>query len=119
MTINHLNLVVTDVAKAVSFFETYFRFNCTSIKGDNIIAILKNEENFTLVLMTDKAGVVTYPKDFHIGFMFETSEDVDRLYQELTQSDVGPLPAPKKIRDSYGFYFHFDNILIEVGLAFK
>lgn len=41
MTINHLNLIVTDVTNAVKLFETYFEFNCEFIKGENGIAVLK------------------------------------------------------------------------------
>lgn len=115
MTINHLNLVVTNVAKAITFFENFFSFTCTAVKGENMIAILKNNDGFTLVLMTDKEGNDAYPKDFHIGFMQSSVQEVDKLHSKLKESGIAVGDAPKNIRDSYGFYFHFDNLFIEVG----
>ena len=119
MTINHLNLIVTDVAKAVQFFETYFDFTCELIKGENVIAVLKNKENFTLVIMANKNGDTIYPKDFHIGFMLDSSEQVDANYQKLGNGKVDIIQPPRKIRDSYAFYFYFDNLFIEVGHYLK
>ena len=113
--LNHINLVVTQVAKAVSFFETYFKFKCALIKGDHAIAVLKGEDDFTLVLMITPDENATYPKAFHIGFMFNTPTEVDALYQKLKSAGMNVETEPKKIRDSYGFYFHFDTIMIEVG----
>jgi len=115
MTINHLNLIVTDVTKAVHFFETYFGFKYEVVKGDNLIAVLKNEENFTLIIMTNKNGDTTYPKDFHIGFMIDSPEEVDHLHRKLVDGKIDVTQSPKKIRDSYAFYFYFDNLFIEVG----
>jgi predicted enzyme related to lactoylglutathione lyase len=118
MTINHLNLVVTDVNKAVLFFENYFEFTCEHVKGDNVIAVLKNKEDFVLVLMSaqmNKNGNSLYPDAFHIGFMVATEGAVDSLHQKLTEGKNEVPQAPGKIRDSYGFYFHFDNLFIEVG----
>jgi predicted enzyme related to lactoylglutathione lyase len=115
MTLNHLNLVVPNLSRAVSFFETYFEFRCEGIKGNNLIAVLKNKADFTLVVMTDKNGDTTYPNDFHIGFMLERLEEVDMLHQKLVSGKIDMPQAPRKIRDSYGFYFYFDNLFIEVG----
>lgn len=113
--LNHLNLVVTQVAPAVTFFENYFNFKCTGIKGENAIAILKGEDDFTLVLMTAPDNNAVYPKAFHLGFMFNTKEEVDTLHKKLKSSSIDIGAEPKKIRDSYGFYFHFDTLMIEVG----
>jgi len=118
MTINHINLVVSNVASAATFFETYFQFERTVIKGDYIIVALQNSEKFTLVLSGDKNGEVAYPKDFHIGFMLETPEQVDDLYEKLKLDSFEIGQAPKKIRDSHAFYFYFDNLFIEVGHYF-
>lgn len=113
MTINHLNLVVNNLHDTVSFFETYFGFKCIAEKG-GVISILKNQENFTLVLMTGKEGPVNYPKNFHIGFMLESLQMVDDLYLKL-KANMELTQSPAKIRDSYGFYFYFDTVFIEVG----
>lgn len=114
MKLNHINLVVTDVSTAIQFFCTYFEFTCAEVKGDNIVAILKGEDDFTLVLMGDKNNDVNYPKNFHIGFMLTSTAEVDAAYQNLLKDNYA-VAEPKNIRDSYGFYFHFENVFIEVG----
>ena len=115
MKLNHINLVVTDVAKAIHLFETYFSFKCTEVKGENIIAVLKGEDDFTLVIMTNKEGDFTYPEAFHIGFMLSDAEQVITIYQQLKEDGFNIGNEPKKIRDSFGFYFRFENIMIEIG----
>jgi predicted enzyme related to lactoylglutathione lyase len=112
MTINHLNLVVTDVPKAIALFETNFDFTCEEIKGDNAIAILINIAGFTLVLMHGKDP---YPRHFHFGFFVAAEAEVDSMHSRLA-THLATIPDnPSRIRDTYGFYFHFDNLLIEVG----
>lgn len=113
MTINHLNLIVTDVTRNVNFFETYFNFKCEVIKGDNVIAVLKSARDFTLVLM--KGEEASYPKDFHIGFMVDSEEEVEAIHKKLLDGQINITRAPGKIRNSFGFYFYFDNLFIEVG----
>ncbi len=115
MKLNHINLVVSNVAEATNLFETYFNFKCTDIKGDNIVAILKASNDFTLVIMTNKNGQTTYPDAFHIGFMLDSKEEVIKTYDTLKNGGVAVGQEPRKIRDSFGFYFNFDNIMIEVG----
>ena len=115
MNLNHLNLVVRDVASCSQFFETYFGFECTELKGDNIIAILKGSDGFSLVLMASKGIEPTYPEAFHIGFMLESVEAVSASFEKLRHAGIAQGDGPKKIRDSYGFYFRFENLMIEVG----
>lgn len=115
MKLNHLNLVVQNVATAVTFFETYFNFKCTLLKGDHVIAILTGADDFTLVLMAPPDKNADYPKAFHIGFMLPTMDEVNTIYEKLKSGNILLEQEPKKIRDSYGFYFNFDTIMIEVG----
>lgn len=118
MTINHLNLPVSNVAEAITFFESYFGLKCIHTKGDNMIAVLKNAADFTLVLMSSKMNRNdnnTYPDAFHIGFMLDNTEQVNKTYLMLKNGGVQLDREPQKIRDSYGFYFYFDNLFIEVG----
>ena len=83
MKLNHINLLVSNVAEAVSFFETYFNFNCVETKGDNIIAILEGEDDFTLVIMKNKEGQAIYPDAFHIGFLLSA---IATLLQKLMKN---------------------------------
>jgi predicted enzyme related to lactoylglutathione lyase len=117
MTINHLNLIVPDVEAATNFFETYFDFTCQQVKGNNVISILKNKENFILVLMSPQKqnGNSTYPDAFHLGFMLNGTNAVTELYEKLKSGGIPVEHEPKIIRDSFGFYFHFDNVMIEIG----
>ena len=115
MKLNHINLVVSDVKETINLFETYFNFKCSNIKGDNIIAILKNADDFTLVIMTNKDGKAIYPDAFHIGFMLDSPDSVTETYEKLKAGGIAVGQEPGKIRDSFGFYFNFDNIMIEVG----
>jgi catechol 2,3-dioxygenase-like lactoylglutathione lyase family enzyme len=115
MKLNHINLVVADVAKAIHLFENDFNFKCIDIKGENIVAVLKGADDFTLVIMANKNDSIVYPDAFHIGFMLDNKEEVIATYQQLKKDGIEVGNEPKKIRDSFGFYFNFDNIMIEVG----
>ena len=119
MKLNHINLVVSNVKDAIHLFETYFHFNCIELKGDNIVAVLKNEEDFTLVLMKNKEGDPVYPDAFHIGFIQPDIEAVTEIYNSLKNGGVAVGQEPRKIRDSFGFYFNFENIMIEVGYYYN
>ena len=115
MKLNHINLIVSNVGESIHFLERYFGFKCIEVKGDNIIATLEGSDDFSLVLMHSKSGPVNYPDGFHIGFLQDNAESVDNIYNHLITGGFEVGRAPGKIRDSYGFYFTFDNILIEVG----
>jgi catechol 2,3-dioxygenase-like lactoylglutathione lyase family enzyme len=120
MKLNHINLVVTNVAEAIHFFETYFNFNCIDVKGDDAIAILQGTDGFELVLMSAtmiKNEEFNYPANFHVGFKQNKQDDVDSIYRQLKVNGLEPGREPGKIRDSYGFYFYFDKIMIEVGTS--
>jgi catechol 2,3-dioxygenase-like lactoylglutathione lyase family enzyme len=118
MTINHLNLPVSNVAEAITFFESHFDFKCLEIKGDNMIAVLRNPADFTLVLMSSKMNKTdntTYPDAFHIGFILDSVEKVNETFSNLKAGGIQPEREPQKIRDSFGFYFYFNELFIEVA----
>jgi len=115
MKLNHLNLVVSNVASTINLFETYFGFKCEDVKGDNIVAILKNSNDFTLVIMANKNGQPHYPDAFHIGFMLDNEDQVGEIFAKLKTGGIEVGQEPRKIRDSFGFYFNFDTVMIEVS----
>jgi len=118
MTINHLNLPVSDVAAATTFFESHFDFKCLETKGDNMIAVLTNPADFTLVLMSSKINKgenTAYPDAFHIGFILDSAEKVNDTFSKLKTGGIPLEREPQKIRNSFGFYFYFDNLFIEVA----
>jgi lactoylglutathione lyase len=118
VTINHLNLVVENVPETVHLFEAYFGFRCDVVKGGSAIAVLRNEAGFVLVLMSDRNGEISYPKNFHLGIILDDRAAVDKLHEMLVDGGIDAGPAPRKIRDSHAFYVHYDKLFIEVAHYF-
>ncbi len=116
--LNHVNLPVTDVAACAEFFEQYFNFKCTGVKGNNMLAVMEGEDGFILVLMADtfnRNGNNNYPDAFHIGFLVDSHEQVAEAYDRLNKGGVAIKQPPAPLRGGYGFYFNAPgNILTEV-----
>lgn len=73
-------------------------------------------QGFTLVLSHLSDAPVSYPQAFHVGFIVDTTEQVDSIYQRVTATDVSMGHAPRKARGSYAFYFTaLNSILFEVS----
>jgi catechol 2,3-dioxygenase-like lactoylglutathione lyase family enzyme len=118
MNLNHLNLTVPNVAAARSFFERHFNFKCVDVKGDNMLVVLNDDNGFIFTLMSEtfnKNGLCNYPQNFHFGFILDSKEEVSNLYEQLKGQGVHLENEPGKIRNSFGFYFYFDNLFIEIG----
>ena len=116
MRLNHLNLTVPDVRRTREFFETYFGFRCVAERGRGALAVLADESGFILSLNNfDQAAKVEYPGAFHIGFMQQSREQVDEIYQRL-KSDGFDVKTPKEFHGAWTFYFHAPGgFLVEVG----
>lgn len=118
MKLNHLNLVITDVSNAVRFFEKHLGFKCIVNRND-AMAILKNGDDFVLVLWSsklNKSDQAKYHENFHIGFYQQDKESVIEIYEKLQGENVVFESEPKNIRNTFGFYFHFDNVMIEISV---
>ncbi|WP_293788833.1 hypothetical protein [uncultured Pedobacter sp.] len=58
-----------------------------------------------------------YPENFHIGFYQEDQEAIWDIYGKLKEKEGLRLEAePKQIRNTFGFYFYFENLMIEISL---
>jgi catechol 2,3-dioxygenase-like lactoylglutathione lyase family enzyme len=80
MKLNHLDLQVADVARAVTFFEEAFGFQLHSNRRSSAIAFLDDGEGFVLVLQRKKADTDHYPDGFHFGFLVDDVESVHSFY---------------------------------------
>ncbi|CAL1518934.1 VOC family protein [Chitinophaga sp. MM2321] len=117
MILNHLNLSVKDVATTRLFFETYLGFTSADSKPNDTLAVLTGADGFILVLMNQRLnenGNNAYPDAFHIGFYLPGETEVQETYQRLQQGGIALEQAPQKIRKNFGFYFHYDTIMIEI-----
>lgn len=101
MKLNHLNLAVTDVAETVSFLEKYFGLRRQG--GNKGMAFLFDDAGMVLTLM--KAGrdmPISYPANFHIGFIQESEERVNEINQRLR--DDGFEVEPPQQSHAWTFY---------------
>jgi len=80
-----------------------------------MVAVLSGQDDFSLVLMASKGIEPSYPEAFHIGFMLGSAEAVLKAYDKLVSGGIAVGQEPRKIRDRFGFYFQFENLMIEVG----
>jgi catechol 2,3-dioxygenase-like lactoylglutathione lyase family enzyme len=116
MALNHVNLTVPDVSQTRTFFETYFWFRCVFERGRGGLAVLLDETGFVLTLNNfSGASTVEYPGAFHIGFMQQSVEAVDTMYERLKSDGYDPDP-PKEFHGAWTFYFRAPGgFLVEVG----
>jgi catechol 2,3-dioxygenase-like lactoylglutathione lyase family enzyme len=119
MRLNHVNLVVEDLDGAQDFFRRLFGFVLLDRKGDAVV-VMDDGQGFTLVLSNAQAfggePPVRYPEGFHVGFILETREEVDRSHERLTATGVDTGRGPRRMRESYSFYFEaLSGILFEVS----
>ena len=99
MRLNHVNLTVTDVPAAAQFLETYFGLR-RQPGGNKGFTLLFDDNYLALTLM--KAGQVSYPGTFHIGFSQESEEQVNKIYQRL--KDDGIEVNPPQRSHAWTFY---------------
>jgi catechol 2,3-dioxygenase-like lactoylglutathione lyase family enzyme len=115
MRLNHLNLTVPDVSRTRGFFEKYFGFRSVFERGKALV-VMADDSGFILTLNNfDKADHVEYPGAFHIGFMQDSRERVDEIYQRLTADGFDAEP-PTEFHGAWTFYFRAPGgFLVEVG----
>ncbi|GEJ47593.1 MULTISPECIES: VOC family protein [Chryseobacterium] len=120
MSLNHINLVVKDVDKALHLFTNYFGFS-TIVNRNSKMAVLENRDQFALVIwgqvLNKKEDIPEYPENFHIGFYQQDQEAVWNMYRKLRKEENLRFEGePKSIRNTFGFYFYFEYLLIEISV---
>ncbi|PUV25293.1 MULTISPECIES: VOC family protein [Sphingobacterium] len=120
MELNHINLVVRDVDKAVELFSTHMGFELI-INRNSKMAVMENNKKFALVIwgqvMNNEEKEPDYPKNFHIGFYQEDENSVYHVYDKIKDElYLRVEDVPKKMRNTFGFYFYFENLMIEISV---
>jgi catechol 2,3-dioxygenase-like lactoylglutathione lyase family enzyme len=122
MTLNHINLSVQNVPSARTFFETYFDFHAEDSKPNDTLSVLTGTGGFVLVLMNERLnqnGNNAYPDAFHLGFFVDNEAEVIAIFDKLKAGGITLEQEPQKIRKTFGFYFHYQTIMIEIGSQLK
>jgi catechol 2,3-dioxygenase-like lactoylglutathione lyase family enzyme len=105
MKLNHVNLAVPDVFETASFFETYFGFSLVTEKNDGALLILSGEDGFILALSKSAGpGELMYPRPFHVGFIRNSSSEVDQMVAALGKAGM-EIEAPRMRHDRWSSYF--------------
>jgi catechol 2,3-dioxygenase-like lactoylglutathione lyase family enzyme len=106
MKLNHLNLVVPDVEQTARFFEEYFGLRCAEQKGRNALVVLFDDVGFAFILTNfDPTTKPEYPRDFHLGFIQDSKEEVEAIHQRLQAAGYVER-SPRTMHGSWGFLFH-------------
>jgi len=115
MKLNHVNLAVPNVSETAAFFEKFFQMRCLETKGDNVLTVLTDEAGLALTLSNfDAKTVPAYPRDFHLGFIRETREQVTEVFEQMKAESLDVKP-PRSVHGGWGFYVHAPGgILVEV-----
>lgn len=120
MNLNHINIVVQDVNKAVNLFTKHLGFSLI-VNRNNKMAVLENDNNFALVIwgqeLNHNENTPEYPENFHIGFYQKDEQAVWEIYEKLlTEAELQFESEPKKIRNTFGLYFFFEKLMIEISV---
>jgi len=88
MKLNHLDLQVSDVDAARTFFEQFFSLRCR-YQRQKQIAIFEDASGFEFAVSNlFNSPPPSYPPDFHLGFVLERSSDVRDAYDRLKAGGV-------------------------------
>jgi lactoylglutathione lyase len=90
MRLNHLQLMVGDVAAAADFLTSYFGLKAQAADSDSPV-VLGDGSGFLLTLLEGQDHA--YPKRFHIGFALPSEDEVNALEQRLEQDGQQPSRA--------------------------
>jgi catechol 2,3-dioxygenase-like lactoylglutathione lyase family enzyme len=88
MRLTHVNLQVSDVDAARSFFETFFGLRC-SYQRHQQIAFFEDDSGFEFAVSNlFNSPPPVYPPDFHLGFILERTDDVRNIHDRLKSAGV-------------------------------
>ena len=88
MKLNHVNLPVADISATRDFFEKHFGFRRIAEPTDANVVLTDNAGLVLTISNFDHADEVTYPKWFHVGFMQDSDERVEHIYNQLKSAGI-------------------------------
>ena len=99
MTLNHVNLGVSDVPATVAMFVDHFGLRpVDGFPASPKMAFLTDDGGGLISLF--KVPDPTYPKIFHVGFIRPSVAEVDAIHARLTAAGLSPEVA----REEHGRY---------------
>lgn len=115
MRLNHLDLQVLDVPATVAFFERMFGMRLLSSRRSPAIAILDDGHGFVLVLQ--RRDAITYPDDFHLGFLVDDVATVHAIHARARADGVFATDVETDARSTRTYLRAPEGYAIEVGCA--
>lgn len=114
MKLNHLDLRVRDVSTFSAFLVRHFDFVITSHAESKVLVFLEDGHGFSLVLQRTEHDV-TYPEDFHLGFLVDRADEVHRARTRLHEAGVD---VPEVVVNGRGTLLYFrgpEGLLFEIS----
>jgi catechol 2,3-dioxygenase-like lactoylglutathione lyase family enzyme len=114
--LNHVNLPVADVPATRDFFEKHFGFHRIAEPTDANVVLTDNAGLVLTISNFDHVDEVTYPKWFHVGFMQDSDEKVDDIYDRLKTAGLRP-GQPENMHGARTFYFNRSRRFYRRGVS--
>jgi catechol 2,3-dioxygenase-like lactoylglutathione lyase family enzyme len=118
-TLNHINLPVLDVASLRDFFVQHFAFVPIHSPAGSPLAVLRGDSGFILNIMQRKPDDGAFPKDFHVGFLFDSTDAVLAMHATLAATGIRIGDVERMTRRSITsdtFYcFAPNDVMVEVS----
>ena len=102
MTLNHLNLTVSDPIVTSEFLARHFALRPGG--GNGGMQVLYDDQGMVLTLIKGRADAITYPATFHIGFIQPSEAHVNAINQRLRDEGLAVDP-PARMHGAWTFYF--------------
>jgi lactoylglutathione lyase len=114
MKLNHINLGVTDVTAATTFLTQQFGLRLAANMPQNEFMGFTHDDNDALISVF-KAKDAMYPKIFHIGFLQDSTEEVNTIRAKLEAGGFKPGEATED-HGRYVFYVNAPGgFLVEIS----
>jgi catechol 2,3-dioxygenase-like lactoylglutathione lyase family enzyme len=96
-TLNHINLVVSDVERSATFYQEVFGMEPHWKEGDFVFLACGNSD---LALVRGKPLI---HRRFHFGFRVDTRDEVDAWLAEIRKTEAPVTHGPEDYGDYYTF----------------